>query len=108
MTTLQACLFQRWTHSFEDDSGDITVFRPENYPFPPARGRSGIEFNADGTFVDWDIGSGDAQSRGVTGRWQQEGPARLRVQFEADSRAPELLEIIECADNLLKIRQRAG
>ena len=46
----------------------VTVYRGEGFNFPPARGRDGIEFRRDGTFVDWGIGAGDNQ-QGITGHW---------------------------------------
>ncbi len=32
----------------------MTVYRRDDFAFPPARGRRGVEFGADGTFVDCD------------------------------------------------------
>ena len=50
----------------------MTVYRRDDFAFPPARGRRGVEFRADGTFVEWLIGRGDAPE-GRTGRWQPSG-----------------------------------
>lgn len=44
MTDLDACLQRRWLHSHEEDTADVRVYRPAEYPFPPARGRDGFEF----------------------------------------------------------------
>ncbi|MEU4197353.1 hypothetical protein AB0E69_36030 [Kribbella sp. NPDC026611] len=63
----------RWTHSFEEDHDGVTVYRHENYAFPPARGRRGVEFHADGTYRQLQIGRGDAPSPGATGRWDSSG-----------------------------------
>ncbi|MGU3436258.1 M20/M25/M40 family metallo-hydrolase [Actinomycetes bacterium M1A6_2h] len=52
----------RWTHSFEEDHDDVTVYRPHDYDFPRARGRAGLEFRPDGSFVDWSVGAGDART----------------------------------------------
>lgn len=32
-------LLGKWTHSFEEDSIDVKVFRPKSFKFPPSRGR---------------------------------------------------------------------
>ena len=50
----------RWGHSFEEDHDGLRVYRPAGFDFPRARGRGGIEFRPDGSFVDWTIGRGDA------------------------------------------------
>jgi hypothetical protein len=62
----------RWTHSFEEDHDGLTVYRRDDFAFPPARGRRGVEFRPDGTFVDWAIGRGDAPEP-RNGRWQPSG-----------------------------------
>ncbi|AQA21793.1 hypothetical protein BTZ20_0494 [Rhodococcus sp. MTM3W5.2] len=36
------------------------MYRPAGFDFPRARGRDGIEFRPDGSYVDWAIGRGDA------------------------------------------------
>jgi len=49
--TLPSQIFRRWTHSREEDRADILVYRPKDYPFPPARGREGLEFRKNGEFI---------------------------------------------------------
>ncbi|MFD4179871.1 hypothetical protein [Rhodococcus sp. NPDC058514] len=58
----------RWGHSFEEDHDGIRVYRPVGFDFPRARGRDGIEFRPDGSYVDWAIGRGDA-NEAREGRW---------------------------------------
>lgn len=50
----------------------MTVYRRDDFAFPPARGRRGVELRTDGTFVDWLIGRGDAPEA-LTGRWSAAG-----------------------------------
>jgi hypothetical protein len=97
-------IFQKWNHSFEEDSPDATVYRPPQFNFPRARGRAGIEFSPDGKFVEWAIGRGDAQ-QAIPGRWVAEGPNRVRVSFEQGSRAPRSMEILECSADVLKMKK---
>jgi len=86
----------RWTHSFEEDHDGITVYRRDDFAFPPARARRGVEFRDDGTFVEWVIGRADAPE-GRTGRWQPSGvitraggmPGSVRVV----SAEPDRLEL---------------
>jgi hypothetical protein len=67
----------RWTHSFEEDHDGITVYRRADFTFPPARGRRGVEFRPDGTFVQLDFGRGDAPEPGASGRWSSAGALSL-------------------------------
>jgi hypothetical protein len=69
VTDIQSDLTGRWYHSFEEDHDGIRVYRPRDFEFPPARGRGGVEFDADGSFVDWGPGAGDAP-QGRPGSWQ--------------------------------------
>jgi hypothetical protein len=93
-------LFRRWGHSFEEDREGVTVYRPEEYGFPPARGRRWIELRPDGGYVDWGIGRGDAPER-REGRWQVDDDGRLRLTtgtgpervVEASVVAPDRLEV---------------
>jgi len=62
----------RWTHSYEEDHDGISVYRRDDFTFPPARARRGVEFRPDGTFVEWVIGRADAPE-GRTGRWEPSG-----------------------------------
>jgi hypothetical protein len=50
----------------------LRVYRRDDFAFPPARGRRGVEFRPDGTFVEWAIGRGDAPEPRL-GRWQPSG-----------------------------------
>ena len=63
----------RWTHSFEEDHDGISVYRRDDFAFPPARGRRGVEFRPDGTLVEYAIGRGDAPEARPAGRWDAGG-----------------------------------
>src|SRR3712207_9162468 len=78
MTDPTAAVTGRWLHSFEEDHGDVTVYRPPDHDFPPARGRRGIEFFPDGSFTEWVIGRGDAP-QAVPGRWRTAAAGRVEV-----------------------------
>ncbi len=104
MTELPKEIFRRWTHSFEEDTDGVIVYRPVEYDFPLARGRRGIEFRPDGVFIDWEIGSTDA-SHGINGRWKVEGPGNVLVSFEGNFRESRILEILQCDAGILKVRE---
>lgn len=101
MSTSDQQLLGRWGHLFEEDHQDVLVYRPADYDFPRARGRDGIEFRADGGYIDWAVGRGDAREP-HPGSWQVDPGGRLRVTtasgqqrvFDVVSLAPDRLELI--------------
>jgi hypothetical protein len=98
-------LFRRWGHSFEEDHDDVRVYRPAEYDFPRARGRDGIEFRPDGSYVDWVVGPGDAREpRG--GRWLLEGAGRIRVTTAADQE--RVVEVVSVSPDRLELRTGSG
>jgi len=104
MNGLSNEIFRKWVHSFEEDTGDITVYRPVDYNFPRARGRAGIEFKLDGTFINWVIGPTDTQ-RGIDGNWQVDAGGRVLVSLRSVD-SPQTMEILQCDSQVLKVRQR--
>lgn len=104
MNNLPEDIFKKWGHSFEEDTDDIVVYRPADYAFPLARGRAGIEFMPDGTFIDWGIAPTDAQQK-IMGNWHIIGPGRIQISYEKNLRAPQNLEIVQCSNKELRIRK---
>ncbi|MFK4086498.1 hypothetical protein ACI2LF_20475 [Kribbella sp. NPDC020789] len=83
----------RWTHSFEEDHDGVTVYRRDDYAFPPARGRRGVQFRPDGTLLRYTLGRADAPEERPAGRWSTDGritngrivsatPDRLEIRWE--------------------------
>ncbi|MEG4109124.1 hypothetical protein [Microcoleus sp. S13_C5] len=105
--TLPSQIFKRWTHSREEDRADILVYRPKDYPFPPARGREGLEFRENGEFIRYQIGATD-RSLGVPGRWSIQNTNMVEVEFPNQSVSSYTLTILECDEQILKVRQTAG
>ncbi len=96
-------IFRRWVHSFEEDEQGGRMYRPVDYPFPPARGRAGIEFRPDGTFIEWAIGPTDAP-RGIRGRWRAVDDQNVNVTFESEANPPRQLQIVSCRADCLVMR----
>jgi len=94
----------RWMHSFEEDHGDVLVYRPPDHDFPRARGRDGIEFAPDGSFVEWAIGRGDAQ-QAVPGRWRTADSGGA-VEVATDRGGEQVLEILQVSPDRLEVRRR--
>jgi hypothetical protein len=102
--TLPKPVFRRWTHSREEDRGDILVYRPNDYSFPPARGREGLEFCENGDFLYYSIGPTD-RSLAVPGQWSIQQTNAVDIQF-ADQSIPSFsLAILECTEQILKVRR---
>src|SRR3954447_20073185 len=53
----------QWMHSFEEDHGDVVVYRPATHDFPRARGRDGLGFGPAGPFPGGAGGGGAARGR---------------------------------------------
>lgn len=107
-------IFRKWGHSFEEDAGSIKVYRPNTFNFPRGRGRAGIEFKRDGTYIDWIIDRTDAQ-KPISGRWRIEssvmqthsntGQHRIRLSFEGNLRGERIVEITSLDNDVLKLRE---
>ncbi|SDL95797.1 hypothetical protein [Nonomuraea jiangxiensis] len=90
-----------WLHSYEEDGETTAVYRPSDHPFPPSRRvRRGLEFRADGTFVELRPGPDD-RPRPVTGHWRAGEGGRVRVAFPPGQGAPIELTVVSCADDRL-------
>jgi hypothetical protein len=98
-------LFQRWGHSFEEDHEGVAVYRPAGYGFPRARGRDAIEFRADGSYVDWAIGPGDARQPRA-GTWELGDDGRLLITTAAGER--RAVEVVQLAPDRLELRTQGG
>lgn len=101
--TLPSQLFSRWIHSREEDQGDTLVYRPKDYPFPPARGREGLEFRENGEFIRYQIGPTD-RGLAVPGRWSIQETNVVEVQFPNQSASSHTLTILKCDEQILKVR----
>lgn len=102
--TLPNTVFRRWIHSHEEDIGDILVYRPIDYPFPPARGREGLEFRENGEFIRYGIGPTD-RSLAAPGQWSIQEPNVVQVSFPDQRASSYTLTILECNEQILKVRQ---
>jgi hypothetical protein len=89
-----------WTHSHEEDQGDILVYRPtHSYSFPPARGRDTLVFGEQGQLTQHAPGPDD-RPRASSGRWQALGMNQFRLEGTRD----RVIEVVEHTPEILKIR----
>jgi hypothetical protein len=95
-------LFQRWYHSFEEDTDEEEVWRPEDFPLPPSRRpRPSMEFQPDWILVEYRPGPAD-QAVPTQGRWEPGDGDRITVQVDDTSRE---LEIVSYDQQVLRIRK---
>ncbi|MBC6990644.1 MULTISPECIES: lipocalin family protein [Hymenobacter] len=93
-----------WLHAHEEDQGDVRVYRPNTYSFPPSRGRTGFSFTHNGLFTQYDIAPTDGLE-GRKGTWTAEGDRIIRISLD-DKRDPDYkLEILSLENNVLKVRR---
>ena len=103
---MQMQLLQKtWLHSHEDDQGDIIVYRPNTYDFPPSRGRTGFTIEKDGTFKQYDIAPTDGLEE-HTGKWEARDDDKIRIMFNEKSRESYEIEVISVEPNMLKIKRK--
>ncbi len=94
-------LLRRWMHSHEEDTADTQVFRPDDFPFPPARGRLSYEFAPDGELLFGGIGPTDRPtSSGGEWRLEEDGrtlvlhvPDQMDQTLEVEALSPERLVV---------------
>ena len=88
-----------WTHSFEEDEGDIQVYRPSNsFAFPPARrARETLEFATPGQIVTGIPGPDDKLQR-ISSSLTPMGMGRFRI---GEAR---VIEVIQLASDILKLK----
>lgn len=95
-------LIGAWVHAYEEDSPGVMVYRPAGYPLPPARGRRGLEFAADGTFTERPLGRADVPGR-RTGRWASADAEGHRLALDVPG-AERQLKVLYVDDQVLRVR----
>jgi F420-dependent methylenetetrahydromethanopterin dehydrogenase len=88
-----------WTHSFEEDEGDVQVYRSSNsFAFPPARrARETLEFRTPGQVVTGVPGPDDRLQR-TNCSLIPIGMGRFRI---GEAR---VIEVIQSTGDILKVR----
>jgi hypothetical protein len=88
-----AHLAKAWVHSHEEDTATTSVYRPANYPFPPARGREEFYLQPDGTLAAGRPGPTD-QTLTAAGTWRLAGN-ELELAPQGESAQNLCIESIE-------------
>jgi len=82
-------LQRAWVHSHEEDSGNVLVYRPADFDFPPARGRDALDLRPGGELRYGGPGPDD-RPVSLTGKWTFDGNA---VTLEVPGRNTERLTV---------------
>lgn len=96
-------LQKRWLHSHEEDSGADQVYRPADFAFPPARGRTGFELSADKSCKLVGIAASDGSSV-AEGRWELEENDELQLRLDCQSETRRLT-VVSLDDDRLVVRR---
>ena|ERR1043165_6048834 len=97
-------LHQRWMHSREEDTPTETVFRPADYNFPPARGRTGFELKPNGEMVEIGIAPTDAQQENK-GKWKLEDGNKLSFYQGPEAEPSQTMQVASADKDKLVIKK---
>jgi len=96
-------LGKTWLHANEEDNGDIKNYRPNTYPFPPSRGRTGFSLDENGTFHLYAIAPTDGLEE-HTGKWKMVKENLLQITFAENETENFELELISVTKDLLQVK----
>lgn len=86
------CLLGSWVHAHEEDVAGIDVFRPSEFPLPPARGRVGFEIRSDGSLTYRAIAPADGVLE-LAGSWWISPPHAISMALPEGT---ETRQIVSC------------
>ena len=95
---------RRWVHSHEEDTKSEMVFRPDDFEFPPSRGRVAIELREDGTALDRGIGATDVP-REAEGRWTVDEDGSIVLLEKGTDTVLRRLPVESVGPNRLALRK---
>ena len=103
MSQAGAGLAGSWTHSYEEDEGDVRLYRPSaSFAFPPSRrGRETLDFGAAGQVQTGMPGPDD---RRVLANAKLTSLGMQRYRLEEGGTPGQVIEIVEAGPDMLKVR----
>jgi hypothetical protein len=101
---MDAVIFQKWLHSYEEDTKDMKVYRPSSFDFPRGWGRVAMKFDEKGGFILYDIAPNDAIVQ-VIGTWRQISDGKLKISFPSAEKEDFMMEVEEINSEILKVRK---
>ncbi len=97
-------IFQKWLHSYEEDSGNLKVYRPSSFDYPLGWGRAGMKFKENGCFNIYEFSPNDEQVL-IHGLWKQITKNRFEITFPLGEKETYIIEIKELKSQLLIINK---
>jgi hypothetical protein len=97
-------IYRRWLHSHEEDTERETVYRPDTYDLPPARGREGFDLRRDQSCTDIGIGPTDKAST-EPGTWELGADGQLRIWSGPGRQDLRTLRLISLDDERMVVER---
>ena len=100
-------LGKTWLHSFEEDEGDVRVYRPNSYDFPASRGRTGFALEQGGVLKRYAIAPTDGLEE-HRGQWEFLDDKVVHIKVKGDSTVVEnfTIQILSLKNNVLKVKRQ--
>lgn len=96
-------IYKYWSHSYEEDTEEWKAYRPDEFDFPPSRGREGFGLKKDGQFILYKIAPADGLLS-IEGKWELIQESTIKATFSDPDYLPKVFKIISLEDEVLKIR----
>lgn len=93
-----------WRHSHEEDTETETVFRPESFDFPPARGRVGYTFRKGGSCDYLGISPRDGTAKEEC-RWELTAGSKREIVITRSGGRREVLPVVTLGGEKLVVRK---
>ena len=105
-TTESELIGKTWLHSYEEDEGDIMVYRPNTFDFPPSRGRTGFALESGGVLKQYEIAPTDGLEEHL-GKWTLEGNDKIRVEIKGNGIPAQdyTIKVLSLKEDVLKIKR---
>jgi hypothetical protein len=97
-------LHKKWVHSWEDDTEEYRVYRPDHYKFPRSRPRHGIEFKKNGEFIYHKIDRADRPMK-IEGYYEIDSDNIIKINFKDEDYEPVSYSLISISNEILKIKR---
>ena len=97
-------LLGHWIHSHEEDSDGITVYRPQSYAFPPARGRAALELRSGGQWTDHPIAAADGNDNVPGSTWKVTPEGQIELYQTGSAKPCRVMQVIAATTKKLTVR----
>jgi hypothetical protein len=103
MSEIPRALCRKWIHSNEEDTEEESVYRPENFNFPPSRYRNQFEICDNGEIIQYVVAQG-AMTTKTSSKFKIVEDGIIKIIAE-DLKLPQIT-ITTYDDNILKVKKK--